>query len=71
MHMVEGYDLEFKQDQRRGRLACVRPTNLAAPAIRRARESCLSVRGSKIFNLLPQHIRDINATKVDVFKRAP
>ena len=35
---------------------------------RRARERSLSVKGAKMFNLLPSYIRNINADKVDQFK---
>ena len=37
-------------------------------AVRQARESLLSVKGAKLFNLLPDCIRNINTDHVDTFK---
>ena len=39
----------------------------APSAVKKAREASLSVQGSKLFNLLPRHIRDIH-TGTDQFK---
>ena len=40
-----------------------------APArVRKARESSLSVKGARIFNLLPDFIRNIDSDNVDQFK---
>ena len=41
----------------------------SAPAsVRKARENSLSVKGARMFNLLPAEIRNINADKVYHFK---
>ena len=36
--------------------------------VRRAREASLSVKGAKIFNILPVWIRTVNGVSVDKFK---
>ena len=70
MRLISGYKLEFKgEGTRRGRECVVAEIVGAAPAaVRRARENSLSVKGAKMFNLLPAHIRNINGEKVDQFK---
>ena len=66
--LVKGYDLEFVHNPRRGRLAAVNPLDHhAPPAVKRARESSLKVKGSKLFNVIPKVLRDMNGT-VDQFK---
>ena len=71
MGLISGYKLKFKgEGTRRGRECEVAEIVGSAPiAVRRARENSLSVKGAKIFNLLPAHIRNINGQKVDQFKR--
>ena len=71
MGLISGYKLKFKgEGTRRGRECEVAEIVGAAPiAVRRARENSLSVKGAKMFNLLPAHIRNINGQKVDQFKR--
>ena len=61
--LVKGYTLEFSQHQRRGRLAAVHhvPSNLP-PAVAKAREASLPVKGSKLFNLIPKELRDMHGT---------
>ena len=68
--MVSGYDLEFTSDMgRRARTITPKPVVRAAPApVRNARERSLGVRGAKLFNLLPEHIRNLNTEHVDYFK---
>ena len=67
--MVDGYNIKFTMNPRRGRLAIVGDINLKAhPSVRRARERSLAVKGAKMFNLLPQHLRDINSMTADTFK---
>ena len=40
-----------------------------SPAVvRQARESSLAVHGARLFNTIPQHIRDISSDSVDHFK---
>ena len=48
------------------------PTSIiAAPAaIRRAREASLGVKGSRLFNLIPDPIRNMQGCTVDQFKAA-
>ena len=63
MRLISGYKLEFKgEGTRRGR-------ECEVAEIVGARENSLSVKGAKMFNLLPAHIRNINGQKVDQFKR--
>ena len=67
--MVHGYNLHFVNNMRRGRLAVVSDVNPhAAPAVKKAREASLQVKGAKLFNLLPRGIRDIDSNNVDTFK---
>ena len=70
MGLIDGYRLEFKgEGTRRGRECEVAKIVLSAPAaVRRARENGLSVKGAKIFNLLPADIRSITSDKVQHFK---
>ena len=70
MNLIDGYSLEFKgEGTRRGRECEVPRTVLSAPAaVRRARENGLSVKGAKMFNLLPAEIRNITSDKVQHFK---
>ena len=42
--------------------------NKAPAAVKKAREASLSVHGAKLFNLLPQHLRDLDSVSVDMFK---
>ena len=41
----------------------------ASSFVRRLREASLPVRGQNLFNIMPQHIRDIKNCSVDSFKR--
>ena len=61
--LVQGYSLPFTSSGRRGSFLVPRPINTNAPAqIRRATEASLAVKGAKLFNLLPQYIRNMNAS---------
>ena len=54
--LVQGYNMEFKNSARRGRMAVPNPVpRQSCSAVRRARESSLGVKGVRIFNLLPEH----------------
>ena len=65
---MSGYNVEFVQNPRRGRLAVVHPSVASAPAIvKKAREGSLQVKGSKLFNLIPLELRGMTGT-VDQFK---
>ena len=67
--MVLGYTISTMQTPRRGRLVEVPPYQSKAPApVRRARESSLSVKGSRLFNLIPRALRDTQSGTVDQFK---
>lgn len=67
--LVQGYEIDFVNEGRRGRLAQPKSINWHAPvSVRRARESSLAVKGAHLFNLLPKNIRDIDAIKVEHFK---
>ena len=67
--LIQGYNLEFKSNDRRGRMVIPHPIpRKASPAVRRARESSLGVKGARIFNLLPVWIRTLNGVSVDKFK---
>ena len=67
--LVQGYDLEFSNSDRRGRMVIPHEIKRHAPAaVRRAREASLSVKGARIFNLLPVWIRTLNGVTVDEFK---
>ena len=67
--LIEGYSIPFVINPRRGRLAVIPPINNQSPAsVRNAREASLAVKGCKLFNLLPPHIRNINSNTPDTFK---
>ena len=69
MGLIDGYKLEFKgEGTRRGRECEVAEIVRSVPAVRRARESSLSVKGSRMFNLLPADVRNITSDKVQHFK---
>merc|ERR1719319_802946 len=70
MGLVEGYPMEFTAaTNRRGRECRVQNVVRNAPSpVKKARENSLAVKGAKMFNLLPSHIRNITSEKVDVFK---
>ena len=56
---------------RRGRLCIPNQVVANAPAaVRNARESSLGVKGARLFNLLPIHIRNIDSDNTDTFKSA-
>ena len=62
--------MNFKSDgSRRGRMIIPnRVQNDSPAAVRKARENSLGVRGSRIFNLLPDSIRTLNTQHIDRFK---
>ena len=68
--LIGGHKLEFKgEGTRMGRRCEVAEIVRSAPAaVKRARENSLSVKGAKMFNLLPADIRNINSDKVQNFK---
>jgi hypothetical protein len=69
--LVKGYTVSFTETGRRGRVAVVKPNVSSAPAaVQRAREASLGVKGCRIFNLLPDFIRNTRGGSVDAFKFA-
>ena len=67
--MVKGYDVTFLYSDRRGRSVVPHPIVRSSPCVvRQARESSLRVKGAKLFNVLPDCIRNINSDHVDLFK---
>ena len=67
--LTQGYSVKTLTSPRRGRLVEIPPYQRQAPAaVRKARESSLSVKGAKLFNLLPRDLRDTNTGTVEQFK---
>ena len=68
--LVSGYNVEFSiTDHRRGRLATPGTVAKSSPAsIRKAKENSLKIRGVKLFNLLPENLRNLNSDHTDLFK---
>ena len=68
-NLVKGYSVPFINSDRRGRTIVPHQIVASAPAaVRKARESSLSVKGARIFNLLPVTIRNIDSENVETFK---
>ena len=67
---VSGYDIPFVENSRTGRWAVPAPiTNRAAPSkVANAKENSLRVKGARLFNLLPQVLRNANHGDVLMFK---
>ena len=67
--LVQGYSSAFYSSPRRGRLVHVHPYKTQSPAsVKRARESSLKVKGANLFNIIPQHLRDMTDVSQDQFK---
>ena len=67
--LVSGYTLQFHHSPRRGRLVELPPVANGAPAaVRQAQEASLKVKEAKLFNLLPQEVRNLDNVTVDMFK---
>ena len=67
--LVQGYNLPFQQNERRGLLVTVPPMAANSPsAVRKAREASLQVKGARLFNLIPRDLRDKKNVTVDTFK---
>ena len=68
--LVKGYDVSFAESDRRGRMAIPREYVPSAPAhVRNARQASLGVKGCRLFNLLPQSLRDMQGTTMDNYKK--
>ena len=58
------------ENSRRGRECQVADIIRHSPiSVKKARERSLSVKGARMFNLLPAELRNINSDKVHLFKR--
>ena len=67
--LVQGYSTTFYTTPRRGRLAHLSILRNQSPAsVKRAREASLKVKGAKLFNIIPQELRDTTLGSVDQFK---
>jgi hypothetical protein len=65
--LVMGYTMEFVDNPRRGRLALVHQIpNQLKPAVRKAREASLPVKGAKLFNMIPKELRDMTGTALQL-----
>ena len=62
--LVQGYNMDFVHNPRRGRLALVHQASpqTSTPAVKKARDASLQVKGSKLFNLIPKELRDMSGT---------
>ena len=70
MGLVDGYSLQFRNEgTRRGREYVVAEIIQSSPVtVRRVRDNSLSVKGAKMFNLLPSELRNISSDKVQHIK---
>ena len=66
--LVHGYNVTFADSGRRGIMAIPNAIIASPSAIRRAREASLGVKGSRLFNLIPDPIRNMKGCTVDQFK---
>ena len=67
--LVEGYSIDWQWSDRRGRLAIPNSIPPNAPSmVKKARERSLGVHGSRLFNLLPKHLRNENSKDFPLFK---
>ena len=66
---VEAYHLPSYRGPRRGRFVEIPKYCTKSPsAVWQARETSLSVHGARLFNLIPQHLRDMSVGTVEQFK---
>ena len=67
--LVTGYSLPFHHSERRGLQVTVPPmATTSGPAVRKAREASLQVKGARLFNLVPKEVRNLSGVTVDSFK---
>ena len=67
--LVQGYTVTTQHSPRRGRVVEIPAYCRNAPApVRRAREASLSVKGARLFNILPRDLRDTSTGTVEQFK---
>ena len=68
-HMVDGYEVPFYVNPRRGRLIVLNHSlRGTASKVRKARDCSLAIKGAKLFNLLPAYIRNIDSEDVTLFR---
>jgi hypothetical protein len=69
--IVKGYSVIVSVIGRRSRTTLPRDVVQSSPSlVRKARESSIGVKGARLFNLLPAHIRKIDANNVETFKKS-
>ena len=67
--LVTGYSLPFQNNDRRGTHVLVPLlASRSTSALRKAREASLQVKGARLYNLMPLHLRSMTGVSVDVFK---
>ena len=67
--LATGYSLPFHHSERRGWQVTVPPmATTSEPAVRKAREASLQVKGARLFNLVPKEVRNLSGVTVDSFK---
>ena len=67
--LVQGYQANFHQSPRRGRLMDLHPVCPTAPdSVKRAREFSLQVKDAKLFNSIPRDLRDTMVGTPEQFK---
>ena len=69
--LVPDFGVTITHSTRHGRYCVVPHVKSSAPVrVQNIRFCSLSVRGPRIFNALPKHVRDVTQCSVDTFKRA-
>ena len=69
--LVTGYSLPFQNSDRRGTHVTVPPLSSGSPSsVRKAREASLQVKGARLFNIMPIHLRNMTGVSVETFKSA-
>ena len=63
--------VESRFSERRGRQCVIPPisSHMCPSIVRNAREASFPIRGPRLFNSLPKHLRNISGVSVDSFKR--
>ena len=67
--LVGWYSFPFYNNIRRGRLVEIPPVISSSPAaVRKAKEGSMKVKGARLFNCIPQEVRDLTGVNVATFK---
>ena len=67
--LVTGYSLPFQNNDRRGTHVIVPPLSSRSPSsVRKAREASLQVKGARLYNIMPLHLRNMTGVSVEMFK---